>query len=88
MPIAALSKLDLDAAALAQRWGVDLTRKTVLRPASPCQRRHCGGSVLALGGINCLLCARPHGRNNRADEERELARETGLAGLAKTVLGQ
>lgn len=86
MAVAALTQLDLKARTLAKSWGVDLTRKTVLRPASPCLRRHCGGSVLALGGVNCLLCARPFGRDSAADTERELARKTGLAGLAKAVL--
>ena len=78
------TQLDLKARTLAKSWGVDLTHRTVLRPASPCQRRHCGGSVLALGGINCLLCARPFGRDNAAD----IKRETGLSGLAKAALGQ
>ncbi len=85
MSVAALSKLDLDAAALARRWGADLTR-TILRPASPCQRRHCRGSVVSIsGGDACHLCARPGGRNSVADLERE--RRPGLSGLAKAALG-
>lgn len=79
----ALTKLDLNAAALARRWGVTLTRSAVLVPASPCQRRWCGGSVL---GSDCMLCARPHGRDSAADLERELARQSGLTGLAKVAL--
>ena len=79
MPVAELTHLDLKARTLAKSWGLDLTRRTILRPASPCLRRHCGGSVLALGGINCLLCARPFGRDNAADMKRE-------TGLAKAVL--
>ncbi len=85
MSVAALSKLDLNAYALARSWGVDLTPTVTLKPVSPCGRSHCGGSVL---GSGCLLCARPGGRNNAADIERELERETGLVGLARAVLGE
>ena len=81
---AALSTLDLNARALALSWGVDLTPNVILCPASPCQRRHCGGSVL---GADCMLCARAGRRNSAIDWEQELARETGLSGLAKVVLG-
>ena len=72
---------------MAQSWGITLTTTVVLKATSPCSRQHCGGSVLQLGGGNsCLLCARPHGRDSAADLERELAWETGLAGLAKVAL--
>ena len=88
MSVAALSRLDLNAAALARSWGVTLTPTVVLVPASPCHRRHCGGSVLSLsGGTACLLCARPFGRPDYADMERGLAREPGLPSLAKAALG-
>lgn len=86
MSVTALSKLDLDAAALARSWGVSLTPTVILRPASPCGRRHCGGSVLMLTGTNsCLLCARPGGRDSIADLEREIERQPGLPGLAKAA---
>lgn len=85
MSVAALSRLDLNARALARSWGVSLTPTVVLKPTSPCSRRHCGGSVL---GSGCLLCARPGGRDTFADLERRLARQPGLAGLAKVVLGE
>ena len=83
MSVAALTRLDLDAAALAKRWGLVTTSLTVLVPASPCSRRYCGGSVL---GLDCMLCARPGGRDSAADLEQELAREPGLTGLAKVAL--
>ena len=83
MAVATITKLDLSAAALARSWGVTLTPTAVLVPASPCSRRHCGGSVL---GLDCMLCARPFGRNSAADMKRELERQSGLAGLAKVVL--
>ena len=74
MPVDALTQLDLSAA--------------VLRPAHPCQRRHCGGSVVSIsGGDACHLCARPGGRDNAADRERELERKPGLRGLANVALG-
>ena len=68
MSVAALARLDLQARRLAERWGLDLSHDTILRPASPCHRRHCGGSVLGLGGGNsCLLCARAGGQPDAAD---------------------
>ena len=67
MSVAVLSRLDLSAYALAREWGVNLTPNTILRPASPCFRRHCGGSVL---GDGCMLCARAHGRDSAADLAR------------------
>lgn len=75
MSVAALSRLDLNAYALARSWGVTLAPTTILRPASPCGRRYCGGSVL---GSGCMLCARDGGRPDYADMERELARKPGL----------
>ena len=77
------SRLDHQARQLAESWGLNLSPITVLKPASPCGRRYCGGSGLGRG---CMLCARDGGRPDFADMERELARETGLLGLAKAVL--
>ncbi len=83
-----LDTLELKARAGLQAWGFDLTPTVILRPSNPCSRRACGGSVLQLGGGDaCLLCARPHGRPDYADMERELAREPGLTELAKAALG-
>ena len=83
-----LDTLEIRARTNLRAWGFDLTPTVILRPASPCGRRFCGGSVLSLSGSAvCLLCARPFGRPDYADMERELARESGLAGLAKVVLG-
>ncbi len=84
-----LDTLEIRARINLRAWGFDLTPPTILYPASPCGRRYCGGSVLQLGGgDSCLLCARPHGRPDYRDMERELARETGLRALAQTALGQ
>ena len=83
-----LDTLEIRARVNLRAWGIDLTPTVILRPASPCSRQHCGGSVLALNGSNaCLLCARPFGRPDALDIERELERETGLRGLAKAALG-
>ncbi len=83
-----LDHLEIKARGSLRAWGVDLTPHMTLRPASPCQRQDCGGSVLSLsGGTACLLCSRPFGRPDHTDMERELARETGLRGLAVAVLG-
>ena len=83
-----LDTLEIKARGSLRAWGVTLNPTVVLVPASPCQRQDCGGSVLSLsGGTACLLCARAFGRPDYADLERELARETGLAGLAKATLG-
>ena len=79
-----LDTMELQARTNLHAWGISLTPTVVLVPASPCSRRHCGGSVL---GSDCMLCARPFGRNSAADTEREMERETGLAALAKVVLG-
>ena len=79
-----LDTLEIKARGSLRAWGVTLTPHTILRPASPCGRRFCGGSVL---GDGCMLCSRAGGRPDYADIERELAREPGLAGLEKAVLG-
>ena len=83
-----LDTLEIRARISLRAWGFDLTPTVILRPSNPCSRRACGGSVLQLGGgDSCLLCARPHGRPDALDIERELARETGLIGLARVALG-
>ena len=79
-----LDTLEIRARANLRSWGFDLTPTVILRPASPCGRRYCGGSVL---GSGCMLCARDGGRPDYADMERELVQEPGLTGLAKAALG-
>lgn len=83
-----LDTLEIKARASLRAWGFDLTQPVILRPASPCGRRYCGGSVLSLSGSAvCLLCARAGGRPDYADLERELTREPGLVSLAEAALG-